>query len=135
MPGPGAPLGKCRVLIVEDEWFLANDLQMALKSLGADAVALVGNIDDAGVLLSGGGFDVGVIDINLRGHNAFGLADELQRQGIPFLFATGYSAEVIPVRFADVTRWEKPFDPRGLAQFVLQLWRDGSEPKPKCPLL
>jgi len=135
MPSPGTRPDQCRVLIVEDEWFLANDLQTALKSLGADAVALVGDIDDASILLSGGGFDVGVIDINLRGHNAFGLADELQRQGIPFLFATGYSAEVIPERFADVTRWEKPFDPRGLARFVLQLWCDRSDVKPKCPLL
>jgi hypothetical protein len=42
----GAPSAACRVLIVEDEWFLANDLQTALKSVGADVVALVGDIDD-----------------------------------------------------------------------------------------
>jgi DNA-binding response OmpR family regulator len=130
---PEAPPAGCRVLIVEDEWFLANDLQTALKSVGADVIALVGDIDDARAQLACGGFDIGVIDIKLRGHNAFDLADELRRQGTPFVFATGYSAEVIPARFANAPRWEKPFDPHLLARYVLQLWRGGSEAKRPPP--
>ena len=122
-------LAKCRVLIVEDEWFLANDLEAALRSLGAEVTAIVGDIGDARVQLADGRFDVAIIDINLRGCNAFGLADELQRQGIPFVFATGYSAELIPARFANVSRWEKPFDPHVLARYVLQLWHGGSPAK------
>jgi CheY-like chemotaxis protein len=118
---------RCRVLIVEDEWFLANDLEAALRSLGAEVTAIVGDIGDARVQLADGRFDVAIIDINLRGCNAFGLADELQRQGIPFVFATGYSAELIPARFANVSRWEKPFDPHVLARYVLQLWHGGSQ--------
>ena len=120
---------KCRVLIVEDEWFLANDLEAALRSLGAEVTAIVGDIGDARVQLADGRFDVAIIDINLRGCNAFGLADELQRQGIPFVFATGYSAELIPARFANVSRFEKPFDPHVLARYVLQLWHGGSPAK------
>ena len=125
----------CRVLNVEDEWLLATDLQAALKSFGADVIALVCNFDDARVQLVRGGFDVGIIDINLRGHSALDLADELQRQGIPFVFSTGYSAEVIPARFASVARWEKPYDPNKLARYVSQLHqRRSSEAKPKRPL-
>jgi hypothetical protein len=37
-------------------------------------------------------------------------ADELQFAGIAFLFATGYAEKVIPVRFRDAIRWEKPYD-------------------------
>jgi DNA-binding NtrC family response regulator len=133
MPSPGAPQAGCRVLIVEDEWLLANDLEKALKSFGAEAIALVGDLDDARAQLAGGRFDVGIIDINLRGQNAFGIADELHRQEIPFVFATGYSAEVIPTRFANVTRWEKPFDPHTLVRSVLEIWHRGSEAKPKRP--
>lgn len=127
----GRPSAGCRVLIVEDEWFLASDLQTALKSVGADVVALVGDLADARAQVAHGGFDVGVIDINLRGHDAFGIADELQRQGKPFLFFTGYSADLIPSRFADVNRVEKPFDSRALAQCVLQLWQSRSEAAPE----
>ena len=131
MPSRRAPPGRCRVLIVEDEYYLASDLQKAVTSLGADVVALVGDLDDARVEITRGGFDVGILDIELRGDMAFGLADELQRQGTPFVFATGYGPQIIPVRFADVTRWEKPFDPLAVARHVLQLWHRGFEAKPK----
>jgi len=127
-----SPIG-CRVLIVEDEWFLASDLQTALRSAGADVIALVGDVADAHAQVALGGFDVGVIDINLRGHDAFGIADELQRQGKPFLFFTGYSADLIPKRFAKVSRVEKPFDSRELAECVLQLWHRRSEADAKSP--
>ena len=126
-----APLTGCRILIAEDEWFLANDLQTVLKSVGADVVALVGDLDDAQAQVARGEFDLGIIDINLRGRHAFGLADELQRQGRPFIFFTGYGAEIIPARFADVARIEKPFDLHTLSRYVLQLWQRGIEAKPE----
>ena len=83
----------------------------------------------ARVQLAEGRFDIAIIDINLRGYDAFGLADELQQQAISFVFATGYSAEVIPSRFAHVDRWEKPVDQDSLAQHILQLWDGGSPAK------
>ena len=113
-----SPIG-CRVLIVEDEWFLASDLQTALRSAGADVIALVGEVADAHAQIALGGFDVGVIDINLRGHDAFGF--------------TGYSADLIPKRFANVSRVEKPFDSRELAECVLQLWHRKSEADANSP--
>jgi CheY-like chemotaxis protein len=89
MPNEQHPLSGCRVLIVEDEYFLAADLQAALKSLGANVIALVGDLDEALVLLANGA----VVDINLRGLLAFSIAERLQQRGIPFVFVTGYSAD------------------------------------------
>ena len=117
------PSAGCRVLIVEDEWFLASDLNEALRSRGADVVALAGDPDDARDLLAHGGFDIGIVDIKLRGRKTFDIADQLRRRGIPFVFATGYGADLIPIRFADVIRWEKPYDPVELARDVVRLWR------------
>lgn len=56
------------------------------------------------------GFDVAVIDINLHDELAYPIAEELERQAIPFVFATGYSAGVIPHRYRHITRWEKPYE-------------------------
>ena len=127
MPDQQPSLAGCRVLIVEDEWFLAADLQAALKSLGANVIALVGDLDEAHELLAHGGFDIVVVDINLRGRLAFSIADRLQQRGIPFVFATGYSADVIPVQFADVILWEKPFEARTVVGDIARLWHRGSE--------
>lgn len=81
MPGADArtALPNCRVLIVEDEYFLAQDLAVALQSRGAKIAALVGELGEALEQLAGGGFDVAVVDINLKGEFAYRIADELRR--------------------------------------------------------
>jgi hypothetical protein len=56
------------------------------------------------------GFDVAIIDINPHGALAYPIADELMRQRIPFVFATGYGADAIPTRLRGLIRWEKPFE-------------------------
>jgi CheY-like chemotaxis protein len=121
MPNEQHPLSGCRVLIVEDEYSLAADLQAALKSLGANVIALVGDLDEALVLLANGA----VVDINLRGLLAFSIAERLQQRGIPFVFVTGYSADIIPAQFADVIQWEKPFEQQELLKDLVRLWHRG----------
>ncbi|MBR0939448.1 response regulator [Bradyrhizobium jicamae] len=125
MPNPQVPLIRWRVLVVEDEYFLANDLRIALTSLGAEVMPLAGDLQDAREQIARSGFDIGILDIDLRGDNSFALADELKRRAIPFIFSTGYGSELIPARFADVPRWEKPFDANALARHALQLCRYG----------
>ena len=114
-------LANYRVLVIEDEYFLAQDLEAALKSFGMETVACIGDLNAALDQLAKGGFDVAVLDINLHGREAFSVADELKRKWIPFVFATGYGAEMIPDRFADVIRWEKPFDALNVARDVARL--------------
>ncbi|MBR0800935.1 response regulator [Bradyrhizobium jicamae] len=125
MPNPQVPLIRWRVLVVEDEYFLANDLRIALTSLGAEVMPLAGDLHDAREQIARSGFDIGILDIDLRGDNSFALADELKRREIPFIFSTGYGSELIPARFAGVPRWEKPFDANALACHALQLCRYG----------
>ncbi|WP_414472495.1 response regulator [Microvirga sp. M2] len=110
-------LARCRVLVVEDEYFIADDMAKALEKLGAEVVGPVPKPDKALMLLSSGeGIDAAVLDINLRGEEVFPVADALAERGIPFVFATGYDPSSVPVAYADVPRWEKPFNPDALAQ-------------------
>lgn len=110
-----------RVLIVEDEYYLAADLELALRAEGVEAVGPVGTLPDAFRRAANADFDAAVIDINLQDECAYGLADELRRRRIPFVFATGYSQEHVPSRFSDITRFEKPYDSAGIARRVIQL--------------
>jgi DNA-binding response OmpR family regulator len=116
-------LSGCRVLIVEDEYFLANDLEEALKSHGASIVGPFGDFDAAYRRAARDHFDVAIIDINLRSETAYPIADELVRQRIPFVFYTGYASNVIPERFAGVKLWRKPFDPLELVEDIGRLCR------------
>lgn len=97
------------VLIVEDEYLLADDLSDALSDVGAKVVGPAGSIEQAtALILSREPIDVAILDVNLRGEMVFPVADALRQRGIPFAFATGYDRWALPERFSDVPRIEKP---------------------------
>ncbi len=113
----------CRVLIVEDEYFLADDLEQALKAHGASIIGPYSEFDEAYLRAAQDHFDVAILDINLHGQLAYPIADELSRQKIPFIFYSGYETADIPRRFASVQHWQKPFGPEELVDGVRQLYR------------
>lgn len=110
-----------RILIVEDEYYLADDLAGALKQRGADVVGPVGTVEEASRLVDGDGFDCAILDMNLRGDMAFPVADRLTDAGIPFVIATGYNSASLPDRFMGLPRVEKPYDPQDVASIVRTL--------------
>ena len=54
---------RCRVLIIEDEYFLGDDLAKALRRVGCKVIGPVPELDDA-MSIQPDAFDVAVIDIN-----------------------------------------------------------------------
>lgn len=109
--------------IVEDEYLLASDLETALKLQGASIVGPFGHFDAAYRQAARDHFDVAIIDINLHNEAAYPIADELIRQNIPFVFCSGYDANVIPERFTGVSLWQKPVDLSELVDDIAQLCR------------
>jgi DNA-binding NtrC family response regulator len=107
-----------RILVVEDEYYLADDIVRALRDCGAEIVGPVATLDQAEKLVSEGGLDCAILDLNLRGEMSFPVADALTGSGIPFLIATGYDSAAIPERFSSVPRIQKPADARMLASLV-----------------
>jgi len=113
-----------RILVVEDEYFVADDLVQALTRLGAEVLGPVATREEAFELLSTGErIDLAVLDINLQDESVFPVADTLVEQGVPFLFATGYDQTAIPAQYQQVPRWEKPFAPEALAQALSLIMR------------
>jgi CheY-like chemotaxis protein len=108
--GPGR-LDKKRVLLVEDEYVVADDMARELAGFGLVVLGPLGSLGDAMRLVgSGEAIDGAVLDINLRGEMVFPLAEELRRRDVPFVFATGYERWSIPVSFQGVPLCEKPVE-------------------------
>lgn len=105
-----APLESRRVLVVEDQYYLASDICEWLEGAGATVVGPVGNAAKAFDILNGQNVDTAVVDINLGLGPTFDLAQALSERGVPFLFATGYDAAAIPAQFESAPRLEKPFN-------------------------
>ena len=100
-----------RVLVVEDEYLLAEDLREVLEHHGAKVLGPVATVAEGLALIQREPApDLAIVDINLQGEWVYPLADVLRARGLPFLFATGYDAQAIPAAYAEVPRAEKPVD-------------------------
>ena len=113
------PLSGRRILVVEDEYLIADDLAALLRQAGAEVIGPAASLPKAMRLVSDTQqFDAAVLDINLSGVNVFPLADELRARGIPMLFMTGYGEDNVPADYCSIARCEKP---TGAARVVEEL--------------
>ncbi|GJD63115.1 response regulator [Methylobacterium frigidaeris] len=98
-----------RVLLVEDEYFIAMELADLFRRRGAEVLGPVPTVDQALDLIAATSrLDGAVLDINLHGEMAYDVADVLEARKVPFVFATGYDREVLPPRFAGARVCNKP---------------------------
>lgn len=107
--GPGDLAGR-RILVVEDEYFIANDLSRELDRQGARVVGPVPSLADGLDLARHEPLDGAILDVNLAGEMSYPIAELLDERGVPFLFATGYADRTLPNAYRCVTRIEKPFN-------------------------
>ena len=110
----GALSGR-RILVVEDDYFLAEEWNRKLKAAGAAVLGPVPSVEAALELLEADdALDLVVLDVNLGGQMAYPVADALIARKVPFLFMTGYDQSSLPERFAAIRRLEKPIEARAI---------------------
>ena len=122
---PHDALANRRVLVAEDEYFIARDIGRALHALGAEVVGPVPSRDEVrAILATGERLDAAILDINLDGEMIFPVMEALTVRGIPVVFASGYDQAAVPAQYQDIPRWQKPFDARALVQALPDLVGD-----------
>lgn len=117
-----APFSGRRILIVEDEYFLADDRANEFAQRGADIVGPLSDVPEAlEFVVSGARIDAALLDINIRNEMIFPLAHALRERKIPFVFTTGYDKSWVRPEFADVPLCEKPLDLAAVAGCLAEL--------------
>lgn len=114
---PPRPLAGRRVLVVEDEFAIADLMAEMLQERGVQVMGPAATVLAACELIARGpALDAALVDVNLRGGTSFPIADALLARRVPFAFMTGYDDDAIPARYACVRRYQKPANPlRALA--------------------
>jgi DNA-binding response OmpR family regulator len=107
-----------RVLVVEDEYMLADALADGLAALGVQVVGPVGGLEEALALAAANELDGAILDVNLGGEMVFPLADALAAKGVPYVFATGYAQESIPESYRGAPILSKPVDVQALKSLL-----------------
>jgi DNA-binding NtrC family response regulator len=104
------PLEGTRVLVVEDEYFIADDIARALRAAGAVPVGPVASVEDAEALLDAKKIDAAILDLNLRGVIASGLVERVSKEQLPTIVVSGYGEQGLPELTVNLPRLEKPVD-------------------------
>lgn len=84
------------VLLVEDEVLIRMALSHMLDELGHRVAGEAGDIESASSFAMTAEYDLAILDINLHGRYVDPVADLIALRGKPFMFASGYGAEVLP---------------------------------------
>ena len=111
------------VLVLEDDFYLAEDATLALRDAGAEVVGPFANAADAMAVLKGGRITAAVLDLNMGAGPSFEMSRAVRDAGAPFVFVTGYDKDAIPEEFADVVRLEKPVEVRDIVRAIAALAR------------
>lgn len=104
-PAHVMPLEGQRVLIVEDEFLIALDLEDIIRDARAEVI-LVATADEALKEIDRDTVTLAVLDFNLAKGTSQAVAHRLVRDGIPFIFHTALSD--LPTAFPSVPVVSKP---------------------------
>lgn len=99
------------ILILEDEYLIAMDVEQSCLEWGAGEVTILRSLDQLRALpIEALRFDAAILDLRLGGESTTPFARELVSRGIPFVFATGLSdVEELAESFPDVPVIGKPY--------------------------
>ena len=97
------------ILIVEDEPLNAMMLEDFLESMGHKVRGTCDSVSQALAEAEKGGFDLAILDVNLKGENVWPVASRLRELGVPFVIASGGHVDPPPSEFQDVPMIEKPY--------------------------
>jgi len=112
-------LDELRILVLEDEFLIAMDVEQICLDHGAGEVVIARDLTELDGRPIATQFDAAIVDLMLGGASTIHFAAGLRDAGIPFVFASGYSdAREISTSFPGVRMVAKPYSGDDLVKAV-----------------
>lgn len=131
MVRPGDKLYGLRILVVEDEYLVADVLVQLIKLYGGTVVGPAACEVEALAILDETPVDCAVLDIKLRDGPCIALARALAQRGIHVTLTTGYSRLGIPEELRHLPTFTKPADLGALVEHLTDCCRSKPGRKPE----
>jgi DNA-binding response OmpR family regulator len=111
------------VLIVEDEFLIAMDIEMTISAAGYRVVGPAGSVEKALSLAVRDRPDVALLDVRISDGLSYPVARQLREQGTPFAFVTSTVHGDLPEEFRGSPLLPKPTTTNALLETVERLVR------------
>jgi len=106
------------VLVIEDDYYIADDMRQWLEDAGAHVVGPYPDVRTAFEALKQHHADCAVVDVNLGQGPSFDPARDLLARGISVVLVTGYDAKVIPTELSHLPCLHKPTESHKIIKAV-----------------
>jgi len=108
-----------RILVLEDEFLIAADVEQLCRDYGAGDVVVAGDLTEIEPEHLAAQFDAAIVDLMLSGASTLDFASRLRASRLPFIFASGYSdLDELKTSFPDIRLVGKPFSGEDLVEAV-----------------
>jgi CheY-like chemotaxis protein len=114
------PLSGKRILIVEDNFLVAEDLAEVVRAAGGRAQHVSASEKDALVALMNEVFDGVLLDVQLQEGDSIEVARHLVSRHIPFIVVTGYERERLALKLRHVPYVGKPYGRKELTAMAVR---------------
>ncbi len=95
-----------RILILEDEFLIAQQLAYDIRRMGDIVVGPFASVEDA--MQTTQPTDAAILDVRIGREMSFALATQLKALGIPFVFYSAFEHEDLPAELRDESLYVKP---------------------------
>jgi DNA-binding response OmpR family regulator len=125
-----------RILVVEDENFLAMELTWIVEDAGYSVVGPERSVAETSKMLAWNKVDLALLDVNIGGEMVFPVSKMLDMLGVPFVFITSNST-LVPAEYRHRPLMTKPFRPQALLALIQRVLVEravalGSAPEPSA---
>lgn len=111
-----------RILVVEDEFLIAEDIASILEVLGYQVVGPAPTVPAALGLIAREKLDLALLDVNLGRTTSAPIAAELFKRHLPFIVVTGYGdLQIDDALLQAAPRIRKPFRPADFADALAKI--------------
>lgn len=104
------------ILVVEDEWLIAIDIQMMIEDQGHSVIGPANNVTTALGLIEDHKIDAAFLDITLGSDTSYPIAEKLEAAAVPVTFISAYTKNEIPQKFHHFDLLAKPITPHLLTR-------------------
>ncbi len=122
------PLNGHRILVVEDEFIIAFDLQSIIRNAHGDVAAHAARLTQAMKLAETPRLSLALLDFRLGSENSLPVASKLHALGIPFIFHTGCGISEVTEAWPNVPVIAKPAAPHVLIGALISVARKRPPP-------
>jgi len=108
-----------RILLVEDEYLVGEDLRYIIEQAGFQVIGPFDTSEAALGAMDSGTLDGAVLDVRLHDNStSVAVARELLLRGLPFLVLTAYERQIVPPEMRKAPYLAKPYLRASLVDMV-----------------